>query len=50
MGDIAGIGFGGFAEYVCVPEKLLAKKSPGMSFGQAAAIPQAGLLAIQGLR
>jgi NADPH:quinone reductase-like Zn-dependent oxidoreductase len=50
FGDIAGSGFGGFAEYVCVPEKLLAKKSRHMSFEQAAALPQAGLLALQGLR
>src|SRR5688572_8761836 len=49
FGDIAGCGFGGFAEYVSVPEKLLAKKSPAMSFEQAAALPQAGLLALQGL-
>lgn len=50
FGDIAGCGFGGFAEYVAVPEKLLARKSPAMSFEQAAALPQAGLLALQGLR
>ncbi len=50
FGDIAGNGFGGFAEYVCVPEKLLARKSSQMSFEQAAALPQAGLLALQGLR
>lgn len=50
FGDIAGAGFGGFAEYVAVPGKLLAKKSPAMTFEQAAAIPQAGLLALQGLR
>jgi NADPH:quinone reductase-like Zn-dependent oxidoreductase len=50
FGDIAGSGFGGFAEYVCVPEKLLAKKSSAMTFEQAAALPQAGLLALQGLR
>lgn len=50
FGDIAGNGFGGFAEYVAVPEKLLAKKSTAMTFEQAAALPQAGLLALQGLR
>lgn len=50
FGDNAGGGFGSFAEYVSVPEKLLAKKFPKMSFEQAAALPQAGLLAIQGLR
>lgn len=50
FGDIAGAGFGAFAEYVCAPEKMLAKKSLEMSFEQAAALPQAGLLAMQGLR
>jgi NADPH:quinone reductase-like Zn-dependent oxidoreductase len=50
FGDIAGCGFGGFAEYVAVPERLLARKSPAISFEQAAALPQAGLLALQGLR
>lgn len=49
IGDIAGSGFGGFAEYVAVPEKLLTKKPPLMTFEQAAALPQAGLLALQGL-
>lgn len=50
FGDNAAAGFGAFAEYAAVPEKLLAKKSSKMSFEQAAAFPQAGLLAIQGLR
>lgn len=50
FGDIAGAGFGGFAEYVSVPEKLLAKIPEGMSFERAACLPQAGLLALQGLR
>jgi NADPH:quinone reductase-like Zn-dependent oxidoreductase len=50
FGDIAGAGFGGFAEYVAVPENLLARKSSAMTFEQSAALPQAGLLALQGLR
>jgi NADPH:quinone reductase-like Zn-dependent oxidoreductase len=50
FGDIAGAGFGGFAEYVAVPEKLLTLKSPAMSFEQAASLPQAWFLALQGLR
>lgn len=50
FGDIAAGGFGGFAEYVAVPEKLLARKSPAMSFEQSAALPQVGLLSLQGLR
>lgn len=50
FGDIASAGFGSFAEYVAVPEKILALKPAALSFQQAAALPQAGLLAIQGLR
>lgn len=49
FGDLSG-RWGGFAEYVCAPEKMLARKSPRMTFEQAAAIPQAGMLAVQGLR
>lgn len=50
FGDIAESGFGCFAEYVVAKEKLLAKKSAHTTFEQAAALPQAGLLALQGLR
>jgi len=50
FGDISGCGWGGFAEYVCIPENALALKSATMTFEQAAAVPQAGLLALQGLR
>ncbi len=50
FGDIAAGGFGAFAEYVAVPGKLLARKPKSLSFKDAAALPQAGLLAIQGLR
>lgn len=49
-GDIAEAHFGGFAEYVAVPEKLLAKKPSNVSFAEAASLPQAALLAIQGMR
>lgn len=49
FGDIAGNGFGAFAEYVSAPARLLAKKSPRMTFNQAASLPQVGLLALQGL-
>ena len=43
-------GFGGFAEYVCARETSLVMKPARMTFEQAAAIPQAGMLALQGLR
>ena len=48
-GDLSGSGFGAFAEYVCAQEAGLARKPAGMTFEQAAAIPQAGMLAVQGL-
>ena len=52
FGDLSHCKFGGFAEYVCVPEyaNALAIKPPSMTFSQAAAIPQAAVLALQGLR
>lgn len=50
FGDISGCGWGGFAEYVCADEKALTPKPEGISFEQAAAIPQAAVLALQGLR
>lgn len=48
FGDLSGANWGGFAEYVCVNEKCLEIKPPKMTFAEAAAIPQAGVLAIQG--
>jgi NADPH:quinone reductase-like Zn-dependent oxidoreductase len=49
FGDLCMSGFGAFAEYACAPETSLALKPAGMTFEQAAAIPQAGMLAVQGL-
>lgn len=48
-GDLSG-DWGGFAEYVCAREHFVALKSASMTFEEAAAIPQAGMLALQGLR
>ena len=42
-------GWGGFAEYVCARESALVLKPARMTFEQAAALPQAGQLAVQGL-
>ena len=52
FGDISRCGWGGLAEYVCVPanENALALKPASLTFEQAAAMPQAGVLALQGLR
>ena len=50
FGDLCQSGFGAFAEYVCALENALALKPASMTFEEAAAVPQAGLLALQGLR
>jgi NADPH:quinone reductase-like Zn-dependent oxidoreductase len=50
FGDPSGCGWGGFAEYVCGREDALALKPAGLTFEEAAAVPQAAVLALQGLR
>ena len=49
FGDILDY-MGGFAEYVCAPENKLALKPASMTFEEAAAIPQAAVIALQGIR
>jgi NADPH:quinone reductase-like Zn-dependent oxidoreductase len=41
---------GGFAEYVCVPERELERMPAGMTYEEAAALPQAGAIALQGIQ
>jgi len=41
---------GSFAEFACVPERLLARKPTNLTFKQAAAVPVAAVTALQGLR
>ncbi len=48
--SVFGATRGAFAEYVCAPESSLALKPANLTFEQAAAIPVAGLTALQGLR
>ena len=50
FGDLNESKFGAFAEYKCALEKSLELKSPAMSFEEAAAVPQAAMLAVQALR
>ncbi len=50
FGDISGSGWGGFAEYAVAGEDALASKPAGLSFEEAAAVPQAAVLALSGLR
>ncbi|WP_194202032.1 NAD(P)-dependent alcohol dehydrogenase [Glycomyces albidus] len=46
FGELAGYR-GGLAEYVATPPNLLARKPPGLSFVDAAALPQAGCIALR---
>jgi len=50
FGDLAGCGFGGFAEFAVAPESLLARKPSAIGFVEAAALPMASVTALQGLR
>jgi NADPH:quinone reductase-like Zn-dependent oxidoreductase len=49
FGDVFEHGHGAFAEYVCAPESALTPKPPGLSFEQAATIPQSAIMALQGI-
>ena len=49
-GDIGGSESGGFAEYAATPERAIALKPTNLSFEEAAAVPMAGMTALQGLR
>jgi NADPH:quinone reductase-like Zn-dependent oxidoreductase len=50
FGDNLPGGCGTYAEYVCVPENELALKPANITFEEAAATPQAALVALQALR
>ena len=50
LGDLSASGWGGFAEYVSAPETALTLKPSGVTFEAAAALPQAGVMALQGIR
>ncbi len=50
FGDLFSFGQGSFAEYVCAHERAFLPIPAGMSFEDAATLPHAGTLAVQGLR
>jgi NADPH:quinone reductase-like Zn-dependent oxidoreductase len=49
LGEVPGY-HSGFAEYVCAPESSFVRKPGELTFEEAAAIPQAGAIALQGIR
>jgi NADPH:quinone reductase-like Zn-dependent oxidoreductase len=50
FGDLTAFGYGAFAEYACAPEHAWAQKPAGLTFEEAATIPQSAILALQGLK
>lgn len=50
FGDLAAHNFGAFAEYVCAPEKMVARKPSVLSFEEAASVPLAAATALHALR
>ncbi|PCI35217.1 MAG: alcohol dehydrogenase [Flavobacteriaceae bacterium] len=50
FGDISEFGFGTFAEYICVNEKSVVKKTKELSFEEATTVPHAFALALQALK
>ncbi|WP_280308895.1 NAD(P)-dependent alcohol dehydrogenase [Nocardia abscessus] len=51
-GDLVfgAVDAGAFAEYVCVPVERLARVPDGLTVAEAAALPDSGMTALQGLR
>jgi NADPH:quinone reductase-like Zn-dependent oxidoreductase len=49
FGEMSGYQ-GGFAEYACATGRILALKPANLTFEVASAIPQAGVIALQGIR
>lgn len=50
LGDLCECGFGAFSEFALAKEDALVKKPEALSFEAAATLPQAGMLALQGLK
>ena len=50
FGDLTQHGHGAFAEYATASETAWARKPPGLTFEEAATLPQAAIMALQALR
>ncbi len=50
FGDLSESGWGAYAEYVSAPEDAIAPMPGNISFEMAAAVPESGVVALQGLR
>ncbi|MCB0731337.1 MAG: NAD(P)-dependent alcohol dehydrogenase [Ignavibacteriae bacterium] len=50
LGDLCQNGWGGFAEFVCADEKAFTKINDSLDFIKAASLPQAAVIALQGIQ
>lgn len=50
FGDLSECGWGAFAEYVSAPENAFVSMPTNLSFAEAAAVPESGVVALQGLQ
>ena len=50
FGDLSESGWGAYAEYVAAPEAALVHMPGNISFAEAAAVPESGVVALQGLQ
>jgi len=50
FGDLSECGWGAHAEYVAAPESALVRMPGNISFEEAAAVPESGVVALQGLQ
>jgi NADPH:quinone reductase-like Zn-dependent oxidoreductase len=50
FGDLSECGWGAYAQYVCVPEDAMVHMPENISFEEAAATPESGVVALQGLQ
>ena len=50
FGDLSRHGFGAFAEYVCAPAEAFVTTPETLTLAEAAAVPMAGVTALQALR
>ena len=50
FGDLSECGWGAYAEYVAASENALVQKPANLTFEAAGAVPESGVVALQGLR
>lgn len=50
FGDLSESGWGAYAEYISVPDDVLVHMPGNITFEEAAAVPESGVVALQGLQ